>query len=123
MIQRLAVLLLLVIGMACGGTGGHQPQPLPVFVSSPKNAYPNVGDTVAFSVEVASATAYALQWENELPGGTEWKDVAGETAATLIVPNVTSKLLDSTYRCRATNAGGSVESGVAIIGLPGHPTP
>jgi len=83
-------------------------------VTQPQNIYAKVGDTVSFSVAVSGGTTpYTYQWEFNLDGFSEWRDV--DSWATGNTDNTMSFQVEGAYewndhykyRCVITDAAGN----------------
>lgn len=88
----------------------------PVFVSQPKDVTAAPNSAVVFQTEIFSKAAPSLQWQYRESGNSTWYNCTGEgcRTATYII-----KALDYrsgyAYRCRATNASGTVFSKAAVL--------
>lgn len=112
----LAWLACVVLVASCGGGGGEGPvgdtpearQGMPALLSEsgPKTAV--AGTSVTFSVAASGATGY--QWQKLEGGATQWSDIPGATAASLVVDNVSPSQSGTQYRVVVSNPAGSVTS-------------
>ncbi|MBQ2062737.1 MAG: immunoglobulin domain-containing protein [Oscillospiraceae bacterium] len=84
----------------------------PVITTQPKSKTAAAGDTVKFTVKADGATSY--QWYYRTSSTGEWKKYDGGTSATL---SLTAKAYRDgyQYRCKVSNAKGSVYSSVATL--------
>lgn len=72
-----------------------------------------LGSTASFKV-VASGTGLQYQWQYKKSGATSWTSWSGKTAATLTV-TASSTNGGCQYRCKVSNAGGTVYSSAATL--------
>jgi hypothetical protein len=86
----------------------------PTIVLAPQSQTAEAGETVLFNTVVAGAEPVTLQWQKE------GIDLAGESARTLRLDAVTPED-GGTYRVRATNAGGTVQSTGALLTVVQYP--
>jgi subtilisin-like proprotein convertase family protein len=81
---------------------------LPVILTQPQSVTNNVGTTVSLSVAASSCSALGYQWCFGLT------PLAGETNATLTIPNV-QLVNQGGYSVKVSNAGGTTTSAVAVV--------
>ena len=85
----------------------------PTITTQPKSVTVAIGAAATFKV-VASGTGLQYQWQYKKSGATSWTDWSGKTAATLTV-TASSTNGGCQYRCKVSNAGGSVTSSAATL--------
>ena len=92
----------------------------PAFTANPRGVRLGAGDVAVFTASASGAPAPTLQWQVSNNGGLTWTNLAnaapfsGVTTQTLVV--MTSATTNGrTFRCVATNAGGSVASRAAAL--------
>ena len=95
--------------------------PPPVFTFQAQSQSVLPGSNVRFVVLASSVSVLDYQWQAYSNGSGVWSNVpntgaiSGATSRTLTVNGVTGALNGSTYRCVATNAGGSTASETALL--------
>ncbi len=101
--------------------------PAPVFSSQPANQTVIAGQNVMFTA--ASSGSPSFQWQVSTDSGSTWTNLAndttysGVTTGTLTVTAPALVKNGYRYRATATNAGGAVNSSVALLtvnGIPGR---
>ncbi len=92
----------------------------PVITAQPQDASAEAGKTAVFTVTATGAESY--QWQYSTNGGASWgkSPASGNTTATLSVP-VTAAKNGYLYRCKVTNAAGTVESEAAVLTVIAKP--
>ena len=87
----------------------------PVITTQPKSTTAAPGKTVKFTV-AASGSNLTYQWQYKSPGTSTWYNsgMTGAKTATLSVPATTARN-GQQYRCKVTNANGSVYSSAATL--------
>ncbi len=85
----------------------------PVISTQPKNATVSAGNTASFKVVATGATTY--QWQYQKPGETTWNNVANNGTAAVYSLTAQARHNGYKYRCKVTNAAGSVYSSVATL--------
>jgi hypothetical protein len=115
--------LLMVTTLGCGGAGASQTTSTmaddlpadaskpaaPSFTSQPTNLTVSEGSQATFSAGYSSIPTATCQWQKNNV------DIAGATAKTFTLSAVTLADSGSTYRCVATNRGGSSNSTSATL--------
>ncbi len=92
----------------------------PVVISQPSNTTVALGDTAYFSISASGATSY--QWYYSKNGGESWTKWSGHTGASFSVAG--SKTNNGClYKCKVTNALGSVYSKAATLTVTGVSKP
>ena len=94
----------------------------PTITTQPKGVYAAVDTTATFKV-AASGSGLSYQWQYKSPGGSTWNDsgMTGAKTATLSV-KATAARDGQAYRCKVTNAAGSVFSTAATLNVVTKPT-
>ena len=117
-VLSLAACVLLLVSSACTDYRSH-PAPIaaPTFLAGPEDAMVPPGETATFTVSVQSAAPVSITWERSGLNSEVWTVIDGRTTNTLIVPDVTTALAGSKYRCLATNPGGTTVSNAATLSL------
>lgn len=92
----------------------------PVFLTSPASTSVVAGQAARFSVDLIGAPAPTLVWQSSVDAA-HWSDVAGQTAAVLVVPAPTLADNGLHYRAVATNASGTVTSVDALLSVTAAP--
>ena len=97
-------------------------------VTDPTDTTVTSGDDAAFSVAVTGDPEPTVQWQVSADGVT-YVDIADATGTELVLADVTTAVDGTTYRAAVSNAGGTVTSGPALLGVAGlgpqvvvHPT-
>jgi hypothetical protein len=87
--------------------GLPDPASLPTVVVPPANVTANEGSTARFTVTATGPGALAYQWY-DVTAGDPGTPVAGQTTATLVLPNVTPAMNGNLYRVVVNNQYGGV---------------
>lgn len=74
-----------------------------VVTGSPSNAELCAGGNATFTVSGTSVPAINYQWQQSTDGGTTWSSIAGATASSYSVNNVTVAMSNTRYRCQLWN--------------------
>lgn len=91
----------------------------PVIVTEPTDLVVHAGEDATFSITATSVSGIRYQWHFD---GKKSGDIAGATASTLVVRNVSASDI-GTYTVTATNASGSTTSKkVTLTIVPAAPT-
>ncbi|MBO4677777.1 MAG: leucine-rich repeat protein, partial [Oscillospiraceae bacterium] len=85
----------------------------PTITTQPKAQTAAVGATATFKV-VASGEGLTYQWQYKTSGSSTWKDKSGATKASYTV-TAKESYNGIQYRCKVSNAGGSVTSTAATL--------
>ena len=85
----------------------------PTITTQPKAQTAAVGATATFKV-VASGEGLTYQWQYKTAGSSTWKDKSGATKASYTV-TAKESYNGIQYRCKVSNAGGSVTSTAATL--------
>lgn len=96
--------------------GVLNPSAIPTIVTAPVNTTVNEGATATFSVTAIGPGTLSYQWY-DVTAGDPGTLLAGKTAATLALPNVTTAMNGNAYRVVVSNPYGSVTS--PAVGNPG----
>mgnify|MGYP005840337849 CR=1 FL=1 len=91
--------------------GVLDPNAVPTVVTAPVSTTANEGATATFSVTAIGPGTLSYQWYN-VTAGDPGTPLAGKTAATLSLPNVTAAMNGNAYRVVVSNPYGSVTSPV-----------
>ena len=89
----------------------------PAITTQPKSATVALGASATFKV-VASGSGLKYQWEYKKAGESSWSVWSGKTAATLTVTGSNTNN-GCQYRCKVSNAAGSVTSSAATLTVTG----
>jgi kumamolisin len=96
----------------------------PIISVQPANQTVTSGQNATFSVTVASFSAATYQWQLLAEGTGTWVNLAnnapysGAETGSLLVTGVSAALGGDQYRCRITNAAGSVTTSPASLNIP-----
>lgn len=108
----LACIACTLLVASCGGGGGGETtpasQPVPTLLGTSDPGAAVAGTRVTFSVAASGATAY--QWQKLEAGTSQWSDIPGATAPSLVVENVTVAQSGTQFRVVVSNPAGSVTS-------------
>ena len=85
----------------------------PSITSGPSNQSVNSGQTATFSVLASGSAPLSYQWQRD------GVDISGATGASYTTPATTLADDGAVFRCRITNAAGSVTSGSATLTVTG----
>lgn len=85
----------------------------PSFTTHPVNQTVSVGGTMVLTAAATGTPTPSLQWQRLISG--VWTDIAGETAGTYSLANVQTSDNGAQFRCKATNASGTVYSNIATL--------
>ena len=88
-------------------------QAKPVITTQPKNATVTAGTLAAFQVKASNATGY--QWQYQKPGTSTWTNVSKNGTSATYMLTTEARHNGYKYRCKVTNAVGSVTSSVATL--------
>ena len=84
----------------------------------PANVNTVEGSSATFEMKISSAgypTSYTSQWYKKGIGDTDFVELSGETADSLVIASVTDDNNGDQYKCRVTNASGYVDSRIATL--------
>ena len=87
----------------------------PAFTTQPASVTITEGQSALFTVAASGTPAPTLQWQLSTGSGVIWSDIAGETAATLTVPNVALSSNGWQIRAVASNSQGTAASQAAVL--------
>ena len=86
----------------------------PSITSQPSNQSVNAGGSAVFSVTASGDTPLAFQWELSTDG-INWTDINGASNSSYTIDDITYEMNNYEYRCKVSNAGGSVTSNFANL--------
>jgi hypothetical protein len=87
----------------------------PLVTTDPASQSAVVGGNVTFTAAASGTPTPTVKWQSAPVATSTWTDVAGATSASLTVSNVQLAATGTQYRAVFTNAGGSVNSAVAVL--------
>ncbi|HEX6964074.1 MAG TPA: NPCBM/NEW2 domain-containing protein, partial [Lacipirellula sp.] len=93
----------------------------PQIVLNPVNQLASVGEDASFTTSASGTTPINFQWQRF--NGASFIDVAGATAATLSIPDVTLADNGAQFRVVATNSFGSATSDIATLSVTSDTRP
>ena len=93
--------------------------PKPVITTQPKASTVYVGKTATFKVEATGATGY--QWQYQKPDTTTWVDVSRNGTSATYSLTTETRHNGYTYRCKVSNAAGSVYSSAVKLTVSEKP--
>ena len=88
-------------------------KPLPVITTQPKAVSVTAGAKATFKVVADGATKY--QWQYQKPGDTTWTNVSTNGTSATYTLTTAARHNDYKYRCKVTNAAGSVYTNVVTL--------
>lgn len=89
----------------------------PVVTASPLNATAQEGETASFAAAAEAKPAATVVWQQQPAGSTDWQTIAGATAATLEVADVTREQRGTLYRAVFVNEIGEVATESAALAV------
>ncbi len=94
----------------------------PIITTQPSDKTVNPGATATFKVVATGATAY--QWQYKKPGESTWNNVSNNGTSATYSLTTAARHNGYIYRCKVSNAVGSVYSSTAklTVGNPGKPS-
>lgn len=93
----------------------EEPGTAPQIEVHPANISAVPGQSAILSVRATGAPRPAIQWQERVPGGSGWSDVAGGVSAELTVRVADAGFDGRAYRAMVTNDVGAVASEAAVL--------
>lgn len=90
---------------------------LPTNITHPSNQSVNVGETATFTVTATGTLPFSYQWQVKADDASGWVDITGATDASYTTETASPTMDGYKYRCRVTNASGTVTSNEAELSV------
>lgn len=87
----------------------------PAVTKQPVTTYVVAGHAATFEAAASGFPAPTVQWQQKLPTGATFTNIAGATSPTLTLNSVTTAFEGREYRAVFTNAGGSATTEAAVL--------
>ena len=92
----------------------------PTITTQPKAKTVTAGAKATFKVVATDATSY--KWQYQKPGSSTWTDVSNNGTSATYSLTTAARHNGYKYRCKVTNAAGTVTSSVATLTIGAKPT-